>query len=125
MNREQIINNILLEATGYLEAAQEEWCRPEEDVVSYMVCLGAYKSVEKYLSAYLFKRGHERSEMEPLEIRLKACCSQSPAFNDLNLEPLFYGNAHHTDTAWVDFETMKVYLNLAKQTRALVEKEIK
>ena len=49
---DQKIKTTMSQADALLDAANEELCRPEEDVVPYMVCNNAYKSVGKYLTGY-------------------------------------------------------------------------
>ncbi len=41
------------EAVQKLKAANDELCRPEEDVVSSLVCSNAHAAIEKYLQGFL------------------------------------------------------------------------
>ncbi len=117
---EQITKITLKDANEYYDAAQEELCRPEEDLVPYKICRSAYKSVGNYLAAYLFNHGFEVRDEMTLEFLLEKSISFDPKFEVLDLKPLFYGNAHHEEVIHATAETMQVYLGIAEQTRDLV-----
>ncbi|MCA6074039.1 hypothetical protein [Fulvivirga sedimenti] len=115
---DQMIQTTLESADELYYAAKEELCRPEEDVVPYMVCNNAYKSVGKYLTGYLLKKGIEiHSSMSP-DVLLNLCRDVDSRFNDLHLSPLM-----HTDNpedVWVNMDTVRKFIDLATQTRMLV-----
>ncbi|MCB9246571.1 MAG: hypothetical protein H6606_09085 [Flavobacteriales bacterium] len=111
-------------AHDYYDTAYEQYCKPEEDLVPYMVCRSAYKSVGNYLAAYMFHRGLMVKDEMTLQFLLKSCQDLNPAFNELDLDLLFYGNAHHEEVLFADDVTMHKYMDLSTATRDLVAREI-
>ena len=98
--------------------AQEELSRPEEDVVPYMVCRNAFKSVNKYLTGFLLKHGMEIHASMSLEVLLNQCREIDPRFNNLNLDPLY--STSEQEDVWMDMDTVKEFIGLATQTREMV-----
>lgn len=72
---------------GYarLSDANRELYKPEEDVVSYLVCKNAQFAVESYLKGYLIKKGQEIDQYETIDALYKACCELNPRFTEVNL----------------------------------------
>ena len=115
---DQKINSTMSQADELFHAANEELCRPEEDVVPYMVCSNAYKSVSKYLTGYLMQNGIEIHNSMPLERLLNLCKDVNPKFDELDLDPLVH--TPNPEDIWVDMETVNKFIELATQTRNLV-----
>lgn len=124
MDNELIFRNILDEANEFYSSAQEELCRPEEDVVPFMICKCAYKSVSRYLAAFLLQKGMEINDSTSLESLLNKCREIDSKFLELDLNTLFYGNAHLDEAAVADWDTMQEYLEVATRTRDLITKDI-
>lgn len=111
-------------ANQYYDTAYEQYCKPEEDLVPYMVCRSAYKAVGNFLAAYMFHRGLVVKDEMSLKYLLDSCCELNPAFKELNLDLLFYGNAHQEEVLFADDDTMHKYMDLSTITRDLVAREI-
>ena len=109
---------ILSEADVLLETAKEELCRPDEDVVHYMVCKLAYKAIEKYMSGFLIKNGVRIQNSRSINDLLSQCQGIDSNFEKLNLNPL----TRHGDPQdlWMSIQTAKEFVNLADQTKNLV-----
>ena len=101
--------------------AQEELSRPEEDVVPYMVCRNAFKSVNKYLTGFLLQHGMEIHASISLEVLLERCREIDARFKDLNLDLLY--NTSEAEDVWLDMDTVKDFIHLATQTREMVAKQ--
>lgn len=108
----------LSEAEEMLNTAQEELCRPEEDVVHYNVCKHAYKAIEKYMTAYLIQHGVHIQNSTSIKELLNQCRNIDPNFKDLDLNPLM--DAEHVDRLMVNLHTALEFIKIAKQTRSLV-----
>lgn len=111
----------LEQADQLFHTAQEELSRPEEDVVPYMVCRNAFKSVNKYLTGFLLKHGMEIHASMSLELLLDRCREIDPKFERLNLAPLYSTSVQ--EDVWMDMETVKEFIGLATQTREIVGTE--
>ncbi len=92
---DQKIKSTLDQAAELFDAAKEELCRPEEDVVPYMVCNNAYRSVTKYLNGYLLKNGIEIHHSMSLQVLLNLCRDVDPKFNDLDLSSMMSETWRH------------------------------
>lgn len=108
----------LSEAEEMLNIAQEELCRPEEDVVHYNVCKHAYKAIEKYLTGFLINHGVHIQNSTSIKELLNQCRKIDSRFNDLNLNPLM--DEDHADRLMINLHTALEFIKTAKQTRNLV-----
>jgi HEPN domain-containing protein len=111
-------NNTIEQANELLEAAREELSRPEEDVVSYMVCRNAFKAIEKYLTAFLMGKGFDIHGSSSMEKMIAKCQEIDQRFNDLNLDILYQTTLK--EDVWMDMDTVKRYIDLAEKTKTLV-----
>lgn len=110
--------NILEEADEMLQTAKEELCRPEEDVVHYMVCKHAYKAITKFMAGYLISQGQAVSHSSSISDLLEKCRNINPTFQKLNLDPLLrQGNP---EDLWMNTHTAKEFIDLASKTRNMV-----
>jgi len=72
-------------ASKQLQNANEELFKPEEDVVSFLVCKNTLSAIENYLKGYLSKRGFNTNNNESLDQLLERCQMLDKKFNKLNL----------------------------------------
>ena len=62
-------------AKDHLKDANYELFKPEEDVVSYLVCKNSQSAIQNYLKGYLTARGFETNENETIQSLLNRCKS--------------------------------------------------
>jgi len=86
-------------AQNNLKGANEELFKPEEDVVSYLVCKNSQYAIENYLKGYLTLRGFETHENETMESLLDRCKSLNSKFNEINLN-IIDCRAHKIDSKY-------------------------
>lgn len=110
--------SILSEADVLLNTAKEELCRPDEDVVHYMVCKHAYKAIEKYMAGFLVKNGVRIHNSTSIGDLLGQCRTIDPGFKKLNLDPLT--RAGDPQDLWMNNKTANEFIHLAEQTRIQV-----
>ena len=72
-------------AKNKLKIANEELFKPEEDVVSYLVCKNSQFAIEAYLKGYLNHRGFETHDKETLEGLFERCKSLDAKFNKIEI----------------------------------------
>ena len=72
-------------AKNKLKIANEELFKPEEDVVSYLVCKNSQYAIEAYLKGYLNHRGFETHDKETLEGLYERCISLDTKFNKIEI----------------------------------------
>jgi len=82
-----------------LKDANEELFKPEEDVVSYLVCKNSQQVIENYLKGYLTLRGFETNENETLQSLLDRCKSLDSKFNQVDMETIDC-KAHKIDSRY-------------------------
>ena len=104
------------QADQFLEAAQSELNRPAEDVVPYMVCRSARKSISHYLKGFLLRHGNEFNEEDTVEILLNKCQNISNAFKNFDLSPLKFDR---DDEFSAEFDEMKSCIDLAAYAKQL------
>ena len=115
---EEKVKSTIDQADELLDMAKEAMCKPEEDVVPYMVCSNAYKSVRKYLTGFLMNHGVEIHTSMSIETLINLCRDVDKRFKDLNLEPLYHLN--DPEDVWMNMDTVNDYLDLATKTREMV-----
>lgn len=92
---EIIVNNLINEALHYLDYAEGELCRPEEDVVTYCACHFTRKSINDFLRAYLLNRKKSTSDAETLDDLFTRCSKLEPKFRDIDLSCFGCINVHN------------------------------
>ena len=113
------IKSIFDQAEEYFSAAQKELFKPEEDVVHYMVCKGAFKSIHSYLNWYLHLHEIKASDSTSMAELTNHCRQLDNKFNELNLDLLY--NAHEEEDLWMNMATAQEFMDLAMKTRELVK----
>lgn len=68
-----------------LREANDELCRPEEDVVAPVVCKNSQEAISNYLKGYLLTKGVTSSEGESIDWLFEKCRSINSHFEKINL----------------------------------------
>lgn len=74
------------EAVKKLQEASEELCRPEEDVVSYMVCKNSQFAIDKYFRGFLLQNGIEPAEGDSINSLYRKCLNLEKKFKEIDLD---------------------------------------
>jgi HEPN domain-containing protein len=82
-----------------LKEANEELLRPEEDVVSYLVCKNSQYAIENYLRGYLYKNGIEPSTYKTIEGLFEQFKIINKKFEKVDLSE-FQCKIYNTDTRY-------------------------
>ena len=112
------IKTALDRADELLSRANNELCKPEEDVVPYSICQSAYYAIVNYLGSFLLDNGLEFQESTSVPDLLKSCREIDDKFNELHLAPLY--NPTQTEDVWMNLDTANDYLAMAENTRKMV-----
>ncbi len=72
-------------AYAKLSEANKELYRPEEDIVSFLVCKNAQFAVENYLKGYLLKNGIDVAPYKTIDTLYKECVRINKRFEKVNL----------------------------------------
>lgn len=75
---------LLKEAVKEVNEANEELCRPEEDVVSIMVCKKSQRAVNNFLRGFLLQNGVESKIDMTLEQLYRDCLAINPNFKKVD-----------------------------------------
>ena len=78
-------NEYLENAIDKLKDANNELCRPEEDVVSFSVCKNAQNAIDNYLRGYLFKNNVDASKFNTIHELYEQCKQINKGFEKLDL----------------------------------------
>ncbi|WP_370477747.1 hypothetical protein [Tamlana flava] len=89
-------SKFFLSAEKRLNQARKELYRPEEDIVSYLVCKNAQHAIENYLRGYLLKHDVETDEAETIESLYEQCKRVNKKFAKVKLTG-FNCKAENTD----------------------------
>lgn len=116
---DQKINSTLQQADLFLNNAQNELCKPEEDVVPYGIFKNAHNAIVNYLSAYLMRNGREVPASHTVEELLSFCREVNPQLKELHLAPFY----HPTDTedVWMNLDAAHDFYKMAEKTREMTQ----
>ena len=99
-------NELFDDAIEKLNDANEEFFKPEEDVVSYMVCKNAQFAVENFLKGYLLKNGVDPNAYKTIDSLYEQCIKINPKFKKVELSD-FECKSHEMDSRYCE-EVSKV-----------------
>ena len=68
-----------------LNEAKKELFRPEEDIVSYLVCKNSQHAIENYLKAYLLKNGVDVEDSNTIDSLYNQCLVINKNFDKVDL----------------------------------------
>ncbi len=72
-------------AVQKLKDANEELCRPEEDVVAFMVCKNSHVAIDNFLRGYLIQKGIEQSTDASIDDMYRECIRINKNFDKIDL----------------------------------------
>ena len=85
------------EAVQKLKEANDELCRPEEDVVSPLVCSNSQHAIVNYLMGYLIENGKEAEKGDSIDSLYEQCKSINKLFEEVHLSG-FDCNSHKDES---------------------------
>ncbi|MDO5970045.1 HEPN domain-containing protein [Flavivirga aquimarina] len=74
-----------LNASQKLDQANKELFKPEEDIVSYLVCKNSQYAIENYLKGYLIKNNVDPSNYKTIDSLYKQCIIINKKFEKIDL----------------------------------------
>lgn len=83
------------EAYARLSDANKELFRPEEDIVSYLVCKNAHFAVENYLKGFLIQNSVDISNFTSIDSLYQKCVQLNPKFKKIELKEFSCGVSTH------------------------------
>jgi HEPN domain-containing protein len=92
------------EAIQKLKEANDELCRPEEDVVSPLVCRNSHDAIENYLKGFLIDNGLEAGNDESIDSMYEKCKKINSHFEEVHLSG-FECNAHKDESRFCNEST--------------------
>lgn len=78
-------NELFVTALEKLNEAKEELFRPEEDMVSYLVCKNSQHAIENYLKGYLLKNGVDIEDCNSIDSLYNQCVAINSNFEKVDL----------------------------------------
>lgn len=88
-----------LNAAQKLNKANKELFKPEEDVVSYLVCKNSQYAIEHYLKGYLIKSGIDTSHFKTINSLYEQCIRVNKNFEKIDLSD-FECKSHHFNSTY-------------------------
>jgi len=91
-----------VKAAQKLNQANKELFKPEEDIVTYLVCKNSQYAVENYLKGYLLKKGVKPNENETIVSLYEQCKKINKGFEKLDLSDFNCKSSHNLETKYCD-----------------------
>ncbi|MBD0851565.1 HEPN domain-containing protein [Maribacter arenosus] len=92
------------EAIQKLKEANDELCRPEEDVVAQLVCSNAQTAISNYLRGFLAENGIESDFEDSISSLYEKCKEINENFTEVHLSG-FECNAHKDESRFCNEST--------------------
>ena len=90
-------NSLYETAIQKLKEANDELCRPAEDVVSFMVCQNSHIAIDNYLKGFLLENSIETDASTSVDKLYEQCKAVNRNFEKVNLSG-FECEAHQLDS---------------------------
>jgi len=116
-------NKLFDDAIEKLNEANEELFRPEEDIVSFVVCKNSQFAVENFLKGFLLQNGVDPSNFKTIDSLYEKCKSINKKFEKVDLSE-FECKSHKMDSRYCN-EVSKVSncFNIADSLDTFLRKE--
>jgi len=92
------------DAIQKLKEANDELCRPEEDVVSSLVCSNSHDAIDCYLRGFLIQNGIDVIGNESVDNLYSKCKKINPHFEEVHLSG-FECNSHKEESRFCNDST--------------------
>ncbi len=76
---------LLKDAVKKIKEANTELCKPEEDVVSFLVCKKSQRATENFLKGFLLQNDVEPNKFKTIEDLYEQCKAINKSFKEINL----------------------------------------
>lgn len=86
------------DAIEKLNTANEELYRPEEDVVSFLVCKNAQHAIENFLKGFLIKNGVDPTDYITIDSLYEQCKKINKNFKEVDLSEFNCKSSHDLDS---------------------------
>ena len=103
--------------------ADREMYKPEEDIVSLVVCRSTLGSIENYLRGFLTLRGFETTDDETLGHLMKRCRMLDKKFNSIRIEEIDCRNEKDPDLHCEEIEKLGACYQVADRLDTLMRKK--
>ena len=111
------------DAIEKLNEANEELFRPEEDIVSMVVCKNSQFAVENYLKGFLLQNGVDPSNFKTIDSLYEKCKSINKNFEKVNLSD-FECKSHKLDSRYCnDVSKVSSCFDIADSLDTFLRKE--
>ena len=89
-------------ATQKLNEANKELFKPEEDIVTYLVCKNSQYAVENYLKGYLLNNGVEPNENDTIDSLYEQCKKVNKGFKKVDLSDFNCKSSRNLETKFCE-----------------------
>ncbi len=120
---EEKVSKYFSEAIAKLKEANEALNKPEEDVVSYLVCQKSQHAIENYLQGYLLNNGVDPAKFDSIEGMYHECLKLNKGFEKVDLNNFTRDYIETDMTYYHDFGVIRHCYELAEGLDNLLRTE--
>jgi len=106
-----------------LQEGDQELYKPEEDIVSLVICRSTIGSIENYLKGFLTLRGFDIEEDQTLGDLMERCRMLDPKFRSIKIEEIDCRNVQDPDIHCEEIEKFGACYEVADQLDTLLRKK--
>ena len=106
-------------AEKYLQVAQNEMFKAEEDVVPFMICKNAHLSISHFLKGFLINKGDTVEEGATIDDLIEKCKLYNSKFASLQDQHMKCGHGLTSNTYCTTVETVEACIEAALEAKKL------
>ena len=111
------------EAYEKLDQANAEISRPEEDIVSFLVCKNAQVAIENYLKGFLFQNGVDASNYNSIDTLFEQCQRINNKFEKVKLSTINCKSEEFSTSHCNDVSRVSSCFNIANDLGTFLREE--
>tara|TARA_R110000772_G_scaffold139989_2_gene249102 strand:- start:305 stop:682 length:378 start_codon:yes stop_codon:yes gene_type:complete len=116
-------HKLFKDAYEKLDQANTEISRPEEDIVSYLVCKNAQVAIENYLKGFLFQNGVDASNYRSIDALFQQCRLINDKFEKVKLSTINCKSEEFSTSYCNDISRVSNCFNIANDLDTFLRKE--
>ena len=116
-------HKLFKDAYEKLDQANTEISRPEEDIVSYLVCKNAQVAIENYLKGFLFQNGVDASNYSSIDALFEQCRLINNKFEKVKLSTINCKSEEFSTSYCNDISRVSNCFNIANDLDTFLRKE--
>jgi len=115
-------DSLKAKAQKKIQLADEEFMKPQEDVISFSICTNSRLAIQLLFESELLQYGIPVKKNESIALLLERCIMLNPDFKTIDLSKVDCRHNPNNHNYCSDLDKVGSCFNIAKQVEALLNK---